>query len=64
MLKKNKNIFLFILSVLFSIISGLIVYYWKQEEIDLLKQTNLELELQNKKLKKKIDEYSLVISKL
>tara|TARA_B110001469_G_C9644871_1_gene325515 strand:+ start:3941 stop:4135 length:195 start_codon:yes stop_codon:yes gene_type:complete len=64
MIKKNKNIFIFLTSVVISVFGCLIMYYIKTDEIEKLKYTNLKLENENKHLKKKIQEYKLIVSKI
>lgn len=63
-MKKNKNIIYIIISIIISIIGGLIVYYLKSEEIQILNDKIKKIEQENKYLKKKVNDYKIIVSEI
>lgn len=62
MFKKNKNIFILGISIVLSLIGGLIVYYTKQDEIERLNVKIKQLNDENKQLQLKLSKYSEALS--
>lgn len=62
MFKKNKNIFILGISIVLSLIGGLIVYYTKQDEIERLNVKIKQLNDKNKQLQLKLSKYSEALS--
>lgn len=62
MFKKNKNIFILGISIVLSLIGGLIVYYTKQDEIERLNVKIKQLNHENKQLQLKLSKYSEALS--
>lgn len=62
MFKKNKNIFILCISIVLSLIGGLIVYYTKQDEIERLNIKIKQLDDKNKQLQLKLNKYSDTLS--
>lgn len=62
MFKKNKNIFILGISIVLSLIGGLIVYYTKQDEIERLNIKIKQLDDKNKQLQLKLNKYSDTLS--
>jgi hypothetical protein len=62
MFKKNKNIFILGISIVLSLIGGLLVYYTKQDEIERLTIKIKQLNHENKQLQLKLNKYSETLS--
>jgi len=61
MIKNNRHLFLIIITVVISIIGSLILFYFKNEEIENLNIKIKKIEEENKKISKKLIDYKSVI---